>query len=67
MKYTMLYQAACYVHSTQAAQKVPKTKKNVDSVYSVRRKNLVKYMVLISSLLCSFHAGCSESTGDEEG
>ena len=27
----------------------------------------MKYMVLISSLLRSFHAGCSESTGDEEG
>lgn len=27
----------------------------------------MKYMVLISSLLSSFHAGCSESAGDEEG
>ena len=27
----------------------------------------MKYTVLISSLLRSFHAGCSESTGDEEG
>ena len=27
----------------------------------------MKYMVLISSLLRSFHAGCSESTRDEEG
>ena len=59
--------AACYVHSTQAAQKVPETKKVDDGVHSVRRGNLMKYMVLISSLLRSFHAGCSESTGDEEG
>ena len=28
--------AACYVHSTQAAQKVPETKKDVDGVHSVR-------------------------------
>ena len=28
--------AACYVHSTQAAQKVPETKKVDDGVYSVR-------------------------------
>ena len=34
MKYTMLYQAACYVHSTQAAQKVPETKKVDDGVHS---------------------------------
>ena len=33
MKYTMLYQAACYVHSTQAAQKVPETKKVDDGVH----------------------------------
>ena len=37
------------------------------SVHSVRRGNLMMYTVLISSLLRSFHAGCSESTGDEEG
>ncbi len=59
--------AACYIHSTQAAQKVPETKKVDDGVHSVRRGNLTKYMVLISSLLRSFHAGCSESAGDEEG
>ena len=29
--------AACYVHSTQAAQKVPETKKVDDGVHSVRR------------------------------
>ena len=59
--------AACYVNSTQAAQKVPETKKVNDGVHSIRRGNLMMYMVLISSLLRSFHAGCSESTGDEEG
>ena len=38
--------AACYVHSTQAAQKVPETKKVDDGVHSVRRGNLMKYTVL---------------------
>ena len=30
-------------------------------------ENLMMYTVLISSLLRSFHAGCSERAGDEEG
>ena len=38
--------AACYVNSTQAAQKVPETKKVDDGVHSVRRGNLMKYTVL---------------------
>ena len=38
--------AACYIHSTQAAQKVPETKKVDDGVHSVRRGNLMKYTVL---------------------
>ena len=38
--------AACYVHSMQAAQKVPETKKVDDGVHSVRRGNLMKYTVL---------------------
>ena len=38
--------AACYVHSTQAAQKVPETKKVDDGVHSVRRGNLMMYTVL---------------------
>ena len=38
--------AACYVHSTQAAQKVPETKKVDEGVHSVRRGNLMKYTVL---------------------
>ena len=38
--------AACYVHSTQAAQKVPETKKVVDGVLLVRRDGLMKYTVL---------------------
>ena len=41
--------AACYVHSTQAAQKVPVTKKVDDGVYSVCRRNL-KYTVLYQQL-----------------
>ena len=42
--------AACYVHSTQAAQKVPETKKVDDGVYSVRRDGLMKYTVLYQQL-----------------
>ena len=41
--------AACYIHSTQAAQKVPETKKVDDGVYSVCRRNL-KYTVLYQRL-----------------
>ena len=54
--------------TTQAAQKVPETKKIADGVYSVRRGNLMKYTVLYRQLAnFSIHAGCSESAGDEEG
>ena len=41
--------AACYVHYTQAAQKVPETKKVNNGVHSVRRGNL-KYTVLYQQL-----------------
>ena len=42
--------AACYVHSTQAAQKVPETKKVVDGVLLVRRDGLMMYTVLYQQL-----------------